>query len=166
MARGQRTERVDPIPATVAPGGIDSRIVTDAAGLASDLRLAVHRLTRTLRAQRPVDGLTLTQLSALVTIWREGPLSAGDVAAREGVKPPSATRVLAVLESSGLISRATDPADGRQVLLQVTAAGLDRIERDLQARDAWLAQRVDALTAADRRRLAAALDVIKRLAEQ
>ena len=46
-----------------------------------------------------MDGLTLTQLSALVTIWRDGPLSAGDLASREGVKPPSATRVLAALES-------------------------------------------------------------------
>ena len=51
--------------------------------LASELRLAVHRLTRRLRQQTSTDGLTLTQTSALAVIWREGPLSAGDLAARE-----------------------------------------------------------------------------------
>lgn len=140
--------------------------MTDAAGLASELRLAVHRLTRTLRNQRPVDGLSLTQLSALVTIWRDGPLSAGDVAAREGVKPPSATRVLAGLESLGLISRTADPEDGRQVALAVTPAGSRRVDEDLQARDAWLAQRLEALDEDDRRLLERAVTVLKRLAEQ
>lgn len=140
--------------------------MTDIAGLASDLRLAVHRLTRTLRGQRPVDGLTLTQLSALVTIWRDGPLSAGDLAAREGVKPPSATRVLAALESQGLISRSTDPTDGRQVTVAVTPEGVARVDRDLQARDAWLAQRLVDLSDDDRQLLERAVTVLQHLAEQ
>lgn len=140
--------------------------MTDVPVLASELRLAVHRLTRLLRAQRPVDGLTLSQLSALVTIRREGPMSAGDVAAREGVKPPSATRVLAALETAGLISRTADPADGRQVLLSVTELGVTRISEDLRARDAWLAQRIRALGPTDRGNLEDALGVLQRLAEQ
>ncbi len=140
--------------------------MTDVAELASELRLAVHRLTRTLRAQRPADGLSLTQISALATICREGPMSAGDVAAREGVKPPSATRVLARLESIGLITRTADPADGRQVLLTASAAGQERLDADLRARDAWLAQRIASLSAAERARLQEALGVLQQLAEQ
>lgn len=140
--------------------------MTDIVGLASDLRLAVHRLTRTLRGQRPVDGLTLTQLSALVTIWREGPLSAGDLAAREGVKPPSATRVLAALESQGLISRGADPDDGRQVTVTATPGGIARVDQDLRARDAWLAQRLGELGEDDLQLLKRAVTVLQRLAEQ
>ena len=140
--------------------------MTDNAALASELRLAVHRLTRTLRNQRPVDGLSLSQLSTLVTIWREGPLSAGDVAAREGVKPPSATRMLAGLESLGLITRGPDPADGRQVTLAVTPAGSARVDEDLEARDAWLAQRLGELGEGDRQLLERAVAVLKQLAEQ
>lgn len=140
--------------------------MTDVAELASELRLAVHRLTRTLRAQRPVDGLSLTQLSALATICREGPLNAGDVATREGVKPPSATRVLASLETRGLITRTTDPDDGRQVMLAATPDGLARLEDDLRARDAWLAVRIQALDPAGRRQLEDTLQILRQLAEQ
>lgn len=139
--------------------------MTDVTALASELRLAVHRLTRTLRAQRPVDGLSLSQLSALATICREGPLSAGDVATREGVKPPSATRVLAALQARGLVSRTPDPADGRQVMLDATRLGLDRLDADVRARDAWLARRVQTLTAADRELLLRALPVLQGLAD-
>lgn len=113
-----------------------------------------------------MDGLTLTQLSALVTIWRDGPLSAGDLASREGVKPPSATRVLAALESQGLISRSADPADGRQVTVTVTPEGVARVDQDLQARDAWLAQRLRELDDEDRQLLPRVVMVLQHLAEQ
>ncbi len=140
--------------------------MTNPAPLASELRLAVHRLTRRLRAQRPTDGLSLTQLSALVTIWRDGPLTAGEVAAREGVKPPSATRVLASLETLRLVERMTDPNDGRQIQVSVTPAGTERIQADLRARDAWLAQQLEALGERDRALLRRAAPVIERLAGQ
>lgn len=140
--------------------------MTDPAALASELRLAVHRLTRRLRAQRPADGLSLTQLSALVTIWRDGPLTAGEVASREGVKPPSATRVLAALESQDLVSRTVDPSDARQIQVRVTPAGTARIDADLLARDAWLAQQITGLSERDRALLHRAAAVIERLAGQ
>jgi DNA-binding MarR family transcriptional regulator len=141
-------------------------IVTDPAPLAGELRLAVHRLTRRLRAERPLDGLTLTQLSALATIWREGPLTAGDLATREGVKPPSITRVLTSLEAEGMITRSADPSDGRQVLVSATRVGAARIEADIRARDAWLAQQIQALNARDRALLHRASEVLDRLGGQ
>lgn len=138
--------------------------MTDPASLASELRLAVHRLTRKLRAQRPIDGLSLTQLSALVTIWREGPLSAGELATQEGVKPPSATRVLASLESLNLVVRMTDPDDGRQIQVSITPAGIGRIQADLAARDAWLARELQGLSTRDRELLHRASALLERLA--
>lgn len=93
-------------------------------------------------------------------------MSAGDVAAREGVKPPSATRVLAGLEAIGLITRSADPQDGRQVLLAASAAGQERLDADLRARDAWLTRRIESLSAAERRRLHDALGVLQQLADQ
>lgn len=140
--------------------------MTDPAALASELRLAVHRLTRKLRAQRPPDGLSLTQLSALVTIWREGPLTAGELASREGVKPPSATRVLSALESEGLIARSVDPSDARQIQVSVTPAGTERIDADLKARDAWLAQHIQSLSQGEQALLHRASAVLERLAGQ
>ena len=67
--------------------------MSDVVPLASELRLVVHRLTRRLRQEIPSDGLTLTQLSALNVIWREVTLTAGDLAIKEQVRPPSITRV-------------------------------------------------------------------------
>lgn len=122
----------------------------DVAPLASELRLAVHRLTRRLRQEDPVDELTLTQLSALAVIWREGPLTAGDLAAREQVRPPSITRVVTALEARGVVTRTGNPKDGRQVLVAITDAGRQQMETYVKARELWLAQKLATLGVRDR----------------
>src|SRR5688572_5650500 len=87
---------------------------TDPA-LASALRVGVMRLTRRLRSQRADRTLTLSQLAALGTLERHGPMTPGELAAHEKVQPPSMTRVVATLESLGHVARAPHPTDGRQV---------------------------------------------------
>ena len=138
----------------------------DVAPLASELRLAVHRLSRRLRQQIPNDGLTLTQLSALSVIWREGPLTAGDLAAREQVRPPSITRVLTGLESLNLVQRLENPRDGRQVLVQITPMGAQRMTEFVRVRELWLEQQLAALSQEDRDILAAASPLLERLSAQ
>lgn len=138
----------------------------DNDSLASELRLSVHRLTRRLRQQTPTDGLTLTQLSALAVIWREGPLTAGDLAAKEQVRPPSITRVLTGLESLGLVQRTENPRDGRQVLVRITPEGDRRLSEYVRVRELWLERRLAALTEAERDVLAQASGLLLRLATQ
>lgn len=138
--------------------------VSDVAPLASELRLAVHRLTRRLRQQTPTDGLTLTQLSALNVIWREGPLTAGDLAAKEQVRPPSITRVLTGLESLDLVQRTENPRDGRQVLVQVTPMGNHRMTEYIRARELWLEEELAALPEEDRELLSKATALLDQLA--
>jgi len=140
--------------------------VPDVDALASELRLAVHRMTRRLRQQTPTEGLTLTQLSALSVIWREGPLTAGDLAAKEQVRPPSITRVLTGLESLGLIQRSENPRDGRQVLVNVTDEGDRRLRVYVRARELWLERQLAAMTADERDVLAKASVLLDRLAAQ
>lgn len=140
--------------------------MSDVAPLASELRLAVHRLSRRLRQQTPTDGLTLTQLSALTVIWREGPLTAGDLASKEQVRPPSITRVLTGLESLGLVQRLENPRDGRQVLVQITAKGAHRMTEFVRAREVWLEQQLAGLTQQEQDLLAAAAPLLDRLAAQ
>ena len=79
--------------------------------LAARLRLSATRLARRLR-QEADAGLTPSQLSALAVIEREGPLTLGALADQEKVAPPSITKVVAKLESIGLVARAVDPAIG------------------------------------------------------
>ena len=58
------------------------------------------------------EGLTVSQLSVLGIIDREGPLSPTQLAATERVQPPSMTRVVAALEELGLVQR-RDPRERR-----------------------------------------------------
>ena len=148
----------------IGPGWDSLTAVSDVAPLASELRLAVHRLTRRLRQQTSTDGLTLTQTSALAVIWREGPLSAGDLAAREKVRPPSITRVLAALEAMGLVGREENPKDGRQVVVRITPLGHQRMEAYVLERELWLTQQLAEFEPAEQDVLRQAAGLLDRLA--
>jgi DNA-binding MarR family transcriptional regulator len=138
--------------------------MSDVLPLASELRLAVHRLTRRLRQETPSDGLTLTQLSALNVIWREGTLTAGDLAIKEQVRPPSITRVLDRLEGLKLVERLHNPRDGRQLLVQITPLGADRMSQYIRAKELWLEKQLAALSTEDQDLLAKATVLLDRLA--
>lgn len=138
---------------------------TDTA-LASSLRLAVMRLARRMRSERSDSSLTLTQLAALATLERRGPQTPGELAAAERVSPPSMTRIAGSLEAAGLVTRTDHPTDGRQVLLAVSDAGASLLREDRRRREAWLAQRLRQLDAADRDVLRRAAEVLDRLASE
>jgi DNA-binding MarR family transcriptional regulator len=132
--------------------------------LASALRLAVMRLARRMRSERADTSLTLTQLAALATVERHGPLTPRELAAAERVQPPSMTRIAASLEAEGLLTRTDHPTDGRQVLLAISPAGTALLREDRRRREAWLAQRLRELEPEDREVLRRAAAVLDRLA--
>ena len=134
--------------------------------LSSALRLAVMRLARRLRSQRADTSLTMTQLSALNTVERHGPLTPGELAAYEKVQPPSMTRVIASLETVGLLERSRHPSDGRQVLVSVSRAGRDLLAENRRRSDVWLSDRLRGLSPADIETLRAAIGVLDRLATE
>jgi DNA-binding MarR family transcriptional regulator len=121
----------------------------DRAQLAGRLRLVVTRLNRRLR-QQGETGLGASTFSALATISRSGPLSLGELATLEGVKPPSITTTVASLEGQGLVTRVSDPADRRVTRVTVTPRGRLRLLRSRTRKTAYLAARLEAL---DERRL-------------
>jgi len=133
--------------------------------LASVLRMSLMRLARRLRANRLDSGLTLTQLAALATLDRHGAMSPGDLAEHERVRPPSITRVLAVLESQGLTTRTQHPTDGRQQIVTLTEHGRALLIEDRAQREAWLARQLTALTPDERALLRAAAPVLERLGQ-
>ena len=133
------------------------------AELASVLRVAVMRLSRRLRTERPDTGLSLTQIATLGTIDRHGSLTPREIAEHERVQPPSMTRVLAGLEQLGLIVRTPHSHDGRQHLVSLTKDAQDLLREDRRRREAWLAQRLAELTVEERELLAAAAPIIDRI---
>ena len=136
------------------------------AELASQLRPSLLRLTRIVRNQRADMSVTLTQLSAMGTLFKRGPMSAGELAGCERVQPPSMTKVLASLEERGLVRRETHPTDRRQVIVGITDAGVALLDSERRSRDAWLTQHLSGLTADERSLLRKVIPVLDKLAEQ
>jgi DNA-binding MarR family transcriptional regulator len=143
---------------------IVTRTTLNSAALAHDLRLAVMRLSRRLRNQRVDRSVTLTQLAALSTLQRHGPMSPGELAAHERVQPPSMTRVVVALEGMGLVTRTPHPTDGRQVVIDLTPAAVDLLAAEARAREAWLAGHLQQLTAEERESLRVAAAIMDKLA--
>jgi|SRR5215217_3433423 len=135
----------------------------DDAEIAARLRLSATRLARILRQQADL-GLTPSQITALAAVGREGPLTLGALADTEHVTPPSMTKVVERLEGLGFIERRADPVDRRRVLAVLTPAGQTALAEARARKDALLSTRVAELDADERARLAAALDVLDRLA--
>ncbi|SDO98925.1 DNA-binding transcriptional regulator, MarR family [Actinopolyspora xinjiangensis] len=133
--------------------------------LASRLRIAVVRLNRRLRAQTE-SNVTLSQMSALACLWRNGPLAPRELAASEGVQPPSMTRVIAALEDLGYVRRRQHPTDGRQAIVALTEAGNERMEQEVSVREQWLDQRLAELTDQERDTLSSAARILERMAQR
>jgi DNA-binding MarR family transcriptional regulator len=139
---------------------------TTIADLASHLRPALLRLTRVVRNQRVDMSVTLTQLSAMATLLKSGPMSAGELANCERVQPPSMTKVLANLEERGLVRRDVRPTDRRQAIIAITPAGEELLESERRSRDAWLTKRLATLSSEERVLLQRVVPILDKLAEQ
>ncbi|MGV9413006.1 MarR family winged helix-turn-helix transcriptional regulator [Nocardia sp. NPDC003693] len=119
---------------------------SDIRALAGELSLAVVRLTRHLRGRRADAQISLTQLSALATLNRDGAMTPGALAARERVQPPSMTRVIASLSEMDLVERNPHPTDGRQIIVSLSEQGRALIADETHAREAWMTEQLGGLT--------------------
>jgi DNA-binding MarR family transcriptional regulator len=134
--------------------------------LASDLSLAVVRLARQLRFRRPESPVSLSQLSALSTLHKEGAMTPGALALRERVRPPSMTRVVAALAELGFVARTAHPVDGRQVLVSVSDAGVNLVESERRASQEWLRRRLAELNHDERATLLRAADLMSSIVDE
>jgi DNA-binding MarR family transcriptional regulator len=136
------------------------------SGLASELRISVMRLRRRLVAERhPDNELSMSQMAVLGQLYRNGDRSVGDLAAAEGVQPPSMTRTVKTLLAAGYVARRKHETDGRQVVISLSEQGMATVRADRARRDAWLARRLGELTPEQRallRQAAPILDTLSR----
>jgi DNA-binding MarR family transcriptional regulator len=137
------------------------------AGLAAELRLGVMRLRRRLAGERhPDNELSINQMGVLGVLARRGTMTVGELAAAEKVQPPSMTRTVNCLEGSGDVRKRPHDTDGRQVVVELSEQGRDRVLADRARRDAWLAQRLRELTPEERAVLRQAAPILDRLARK
>ena len=93
-------------------------------------------------------------------------MTPGALALRERVRPPSMTRVIASLADLGFVARSAHPADGRQVLVSVSARGAELIEAERRASQEWLKTRLSQLNTDQRSALLVAADLMSELVDE
>ena len=96
------------------------------------------------------DVVTPPQLRVLVMIASRGPLNLGAVARGLGVHPSNATRACDRLVVAGLLDRRDDPADRRNLLLQLTEEGRTLVDQIMDRRRHAIAEVLDRMPALQR----------------
>jgi DNA-binding MarR family transcriptional regulator len=95
----------------------------DAEALADQFHSAAIHLLRQLRKEDDASGLSAPRLSALSVVVFGGPLTLGELARAEQVKPPTMTRIVTGLEKEGLVKRKGDSRDRRLTHIEATSKG-------------------------------------------
>lgn len=153
------------MPRRARPGNPERPAVTP-DDLADRLHsLAIHLLRR-LRAQDVASGLTGPRLSALSVIVFGGPLTLGQLAAAEQVRPPTMTHIVRALERQRLVRREPDPSDRRVVRLHPTPRGRTLLIAGRRRRVEQLARRLTELPGKELQTLAAGAEVLTRVVQR
>ena len=150
------------LPASASPRTPRGRSAP--ADLADRLHSAAIHLLRRLRREDDASGLPAPQLSALSVIVFGGPLTLGELARAEQVRPPTISKLIVALEAQGLVQREADIADRRIVRVRATARGAKVLHDGRQRRVAALVASLRELSVRRRALLARAIPVLERIA--
>ncbi len=74
-------------------------------------------------------GISMAQVKVLHAVFAAGRIHGGELAQRVGTTPSTISGLVDRLVEQGLLHRADDPMDRRQVVISVTPAGSDLIDR-------------------------------------
>ncbi|MEP7060642.1 MAG: MarR family transcriptional regulator [Actinomycetota bacterium] len=131
--------------------------------MAERLHSAAIQLLRRVRVRDGEPGLSASRLSALSVIVATGPLTIGELAATQGVRSPTMTRVIDGLERDGLAMREPHPDDGRSVRVRATGMGRLALSRGRQYRVTELSAELTELGAEDLATLDRAAALLERI---
>lgn len=128
--------------------------------------MALTRISRRLRSQRGEADLPEGQFAVLTTLHKHGPMTPGALADHESIRPPSMTRTVNALVEVGLVSKVGHESDKRLVVVELTDAGRNEVKETRRRREAWLTKKLGQLTPEERQTLAAASELLTRIARQ
>jgi DNA-binding MarR family transcriptional regulator len=131
--------------------------------IADRLHSAAIHLLRRLRVEDERSGLTSPQLSALTVVVFGGPITVGDLARAEQVRPPTISRLVQGLEGEGLVARERDPDDARVQRITATPKGRRLLQEGRARRVERLAKQIAELPARQRQALFGAVEVLELL---
>ena len=128
--------------------------------VADHVHSSAIRLLRALRRQDDKWGLSAPRLSALSVVVFGGPITLGDLARAEQVRPPTMTKLVQALEAAGLVKRSPDPDDGRITWIKATANGRKLLVKGRAARVRALALRLESFSRQEVESLDAAAELL------
>jgi DNA-binding MarR family transcriptional regulator len=135
------------------------------ADLGGQVRSAIGRLYRRFRSERPEGGLGDTALAVLTRLHKHGPQTLTELSEHDRVSPASMSQTVNRLTSAGYAARTRDPDDRRKVLFSATSEGDELASAARAQRNAWLDQRLQALSAEDRAVIARATALLSSIAD-
>lgn len=135
--------------------------------LAGEVRTEVSRLAYHLRRPATRSGITPTRLTALSALTRypDG-LRQGDLAELMNISAPSMTRLVEILEEAGWVERRRDPDDQRCLLIVLSPVGRKTLDTLRDESASQLSEELADLTTDERAALAAAVPVLRKLADR
>jgi DNA-binding MarR family transcriptional regulator len=137
-----------------------------AADLAAQLRTILGRLKRRLREQGGRGDLTLSQISVLLRLEKDGAATVSGLARAEGMRPQSMSSIVMSLQDAGLVSGIPDPNDGRKTLMSLSKKCEKLLKEGRAARQDWLTKIIlQKLSAQEQQQLSTTLDLLSRLTE-
>lgn len=138
----------------------------ETAALVADLRVAIAKLSRRMRAQTAGYDLTRSQTAVLSLLDSDGPATSTELARAQGITPQSMGAIVAALLESGYLTKSPDPRDGRKTVLSLSPSTVESLKTGRLAKEDFLVGLVDGnFDDADKLRLADAITVLQRLAD-
>ncbi|HEX6643322.1 MAG TPA: helix-turn-helix domain-containing protein [Gemmatimonadales bacterium] len=130
----------------------------DAGRIMESLRRIVRSLRVSAAAVERQTGISGAQLFVLTELAARPGRSLGDLVARTLTSQSTVSQVVAGLVDRGLVARSADPADGRRILLEPTAAGAALIRAAPRTAQADLVDGLARISPAARAALAEGLE--------
>jgi DNA-binding MarR family transcriptional regulator len=135
----------------------------DVAEIADRLHSAAIHVLRRVRKQDAASGEGPARLSALSVLVFGGPMTLGQLAVAEQVKPPTMSRIVTGLVNSRLAQRLTDSKDARRVRIRATSSGERLLHEGKRRRVEYLGRHLDRLTRQELDTLDAAIKLLERV---
>jgi DNA-binding MarR family transcriptional regulator len=142
---------------------MSSKISKDSEITADHLHSAAIHLLRKLRREDSSSGLNAPRLSALSVVVFAGPVTLGDLAAAEQVRPPTMTRIVDALAALGYVTRSKGGRDGRSTYITATPQGRKLLMQGRERRVRALARQIAALGSKQRTALQEAAEILKQV---
>ena len=140
-----------------------NKIGRESEEIADRIHSAAIHLLRKLRREDAESGLNAPRLSALSVIVFAGPVTLGDLAGAEQVRPPTMTRIVDALAEQKLATRNKSARDARRTMIAATPAGRKLLMQGRERRIRALSKHIAALSDRERATLHEAAETLKRI---